>query len=72
MTTDLTIHLGKGSDESVRIEIRGEADAATHTTLQGSPAQVALEANAAFQLWLSELTSPDLPRARLIELRGDG
>jgi len=34
MTTDLTIHVGKGSDESVPIEIRGKADAATHTTLQ--------------------------------------
>jgi hypothetical protein len=61
MTTDLTIHLGKGSDESVPIEIRGEAAAATHTKLQASPAQVALEANAAVQLWLSD--SPAATRA---------
>jgi anti-anti-sigma factor len=59
MTTDLTVHVGKGSDESVRVEIRGEADVATHTTLEASLAQVPLEGKAAVQLWLSELTFCD-------------
>jgi anti-anti-sigma factor len=57
--TDLTVCVVNGSDESVRIEIRGEADVATLSTLQASLEQVPLEGNAPVQLWLSELTFCD-------------
>jgi anti-anti-sigma factor len=59
MNTDLTVHVGKGPDDSVRIELRGEADVATHPTLQAALAHIPLEGNAPVQLWLSELTFCD-------------
>ena len=59
MNPDLTVCVGRDSDDSVRIEIRGEADLATHTALEACLAQVRLEGNAAVQLWLFELTFCD-------------